>query len=335
MLAPCDPALLAAPDGRTLAMQLVEDHAGEPLLLRFEGNWPDAIEPGVLDALPALTLAVGAPDPVADAFDLVTAHPDEADLWSAAFESAPLAAWSCAMLVRHPPASTWSGLAAESALYSVLQTSPRFREWLARAPAAPARDLDQPRVRVSRLGRGWKVVLTRPERHNALDVRMRDELYGALGELAATDGPILVCAEGPSFCSGGDLSEFGTFPDPASAHVIRLTRSLARCFATLGPRLVVLLHGACLGAGIELPAFAASVVAADDARIGLPELALGLIPGAGGTVSIPRRAGRRRLLELLLRQQPIDAATARAWGLVDEVVPRAALDGWEAEVLEG
>src|SRR5207245_2169044 len=81
-------------------------------------------------------------------------------------------------------------------------------------------------------------------------------------------------------------------------------------------------HGACLGAGIELPAFAARVVAADDTAIGLPEAGLGLVPGAGGTVSITRRAGRQRLLELLITGEPIEAATAHAWGLVDEVVAR-------------
>jgi enoyl-CoA hydratase/carnithine racemase len=334
VLATCDPAVLAAAHGRTAVARLVDDHAGEPLLVRFEGAWPDRIDPGALEALPALTVAVGAPDPLAAAFDLATADHEQADRWCAAFESAPVAAWSCAMLVRHSPPSTWAGLVAESAVYSTLQSSPRFREWLAGARPAGGDDHDRPRVRVARRGRGWEVVLTRADRHNALDVRMRDALHAALGDLAAGDGPIVVRAEGPSFCSGGDLGEFGTFPDPASAHVIRLSRSLAWRFAELSPRLVVLLHGACLGAGIELPAFAARVVAADDAVIGLPELGLGLIPGAGGTVSIPRRAGRQRLLELLLRQEPIDAGTARAWGLVDEVVPRAQLDGWEVEAPE-
>lgn len=333
MLITCDPAVLAAAHGRTVAMRLLDDRAGEPLLVRFEGDWPDAIEPGTLASLPALTLAVGPPEMLAGAFDLVAGDADEADRWCAAFESSPIAAWSCAMLVRHPPASTWAGLVAESAVYSTLQASAQFREWLACAQPPAAVDQDRPRVRVAPRGRGWEIVLTRPGRHNALDVRMRDELHAALGELAVTDGPIVVRAEGPSFCSGGDLGEFGTFPDPASAHVIRLGRSLAWRFSELASRLVVLLHGACLGAGIELPAFAARVVAADDARIGLPELGLGLIPGAGGTVSIPRRAGRQRLLELLLRQQPIDAGTACAWGLVDEVVPRAQLDGWDVEAL--
>ena len=82
------------------------------------------------------------------------------------------------------------------------------------------------------------------------------------------------------------------------------------------------LHGSCLGAGIELPAFAGRVVAADDTRLGLPELGLGLVPGAGGTVSLPGRIGRHRTLALVLLDGTISAPAALGWGLVDEVVPR-------------
>ena len=169
-------------------------------------------------------------------------------------------------------------------------------------------------------------VLIRPARHNALDTKLRDDLHSALAEAQVRSGPVIVRAEGPSFCSGGDLDEFGTFPDPPRAHAIRLGRSLAWQFHRHRDRLVVGLHGACLGAGIELPAFTAHVVAAGDTRCGLPELAMGLVPGAGGTVSIPRRVGRARFLELMLLDGTVDATTARELGLVDEVVPVSDLD---------
>ena len=68
------------------------------------------------------------------------------------------------------------------------------------------------------------------------------------------------------------------------------------------------------------------VVAADDAMLGLPEGGLGLIPGAGGTVSIPRRIGAARTLDLIVTGRSIDAVTAQSWGLVDEVVPGADLE---------
>ena len=78
-------------------------------------------------------------------------------------------------------------------------------------------------------------------------------------------------------------------------------------------------NGACVGAGIELPAFAARVVAAQDTVAELPELGMGLVPGAGGTVSVPRRIGRQRAAWWMLSGARLDAETGRAWGLFDEV----------------
>ena len=78
-------------------------------------------------------------------------------------------------------------------------------------------------------------------------------------------------------------------------------------------------HGACIGAGAELPAFSREVVARGDAFFALPEVGFGLVPGAGGTASLPRRIGRQRTAWLALTGERIDAATALAWGLIDEV----------------
>jgi enoyl-CoA hydratase/carnithine racemase len=88
----------------------------------------------------------------------------------------------------------------------------------------------------------------------------------------------------------------------------------------LQARTTVRLHGAAFGGGIELAAFAGRVEAAPDTRIALPEIGLGLIPGAGGTVSITRRIGRQRTAALGLSGREIDATTARDWGLVDQIV---------------
>ncbi len=148
---------------------------------------------------------------------------------------------------------------------------------------------------------------------------MRDQLIGALQEAAAASGRIVLRGEGPSFCSGGDLDEFGTRPDPGTAHLVRLTRSAARLVHRLRDRVEVDLHGWCVGAGIELPSFAGTVRAAADTRIALPELQFGLVPGAGGTVSLPRRIGRQRTNWLAMSGTTLDASTALAWGLVDEI----------------
>jgi enoyl-CoA hydratase/carnithine racemase len=78
-------------------------------------------------------------------------------------------------------------------------------------------------------------------------------------------------------------------------------------------------HGACVGSGVELAAFADRVVATADTEIALPEIGLGLVPGAGGTVSLTRRIGRLRTAWLAFSGCSIDATTARSWGLVDEL----------------
>ena len=91
--------------------------------------------------------------------------------------------------------------------------------------------------------------------------------------------------------------------------------------STLQKPVTTYLHGACMGSDIELAAFTDTVMAAQDAQIALPEIGLGLAPGAGGTVSLPRRIGRLRTAWLAFSGCTIDAQTAHAWGLVDELLP--------------
>jgi enoyl-CoA hydratase/carnithine racemase len=324
-----DPGLTAA--GPAAIEAALAESLGAPVLLRLRADGLAAADVRALRAwlrtAPVATMAVGEPPgELRDALDLYTTDDAAADRIAAGFERAPLAGVAAAMLTRTPPAGVWPGLVAESSAYSMLQGGPEFAKWRAERPANPPTDSDEPRVRITNERRHAVVTLTRASKHNALDARMRDELDTALAALVETREPVIVRGEGPSFCSGGDLDEFATFPDPATAHVIRLTRSIAWRFHQLERRLVVGLHGACLGAGIELPAFAARIVATDDARIGLPELGLVLVPGAGGTVSIPRRAGRRALLTMLWDGEPVEAYRAKRWGLVDEVVPPSRLD---------
>jgi len=132
----------------------------------------------------------------------------------------------------------------------------------------------------------------------------------------------VIDGRGPAFCAGGDLDEFGMARDAAIAHVSRTTRSAAALMHRLRDRVECHVHGACIGAGIELPAFAGRVVARRDAFFQLPEVGMGLIPGAGGTVSVTRRIGRLRTVGLALTGARIDAGTALAWGLVDAMVDR-------------
>lgn len=286
----------------------------------------DTADPGVdLDARPgntAVVIVAFGPQPGPAWADLVVSDEGTLEAIIASIEANPIAAVSLAVLLRSAgTGSAAEGLARESAVYSLLQAGPEFRGWRERTPARPAQTVDEP-VRWRRDGDDLIVTLNRPRRHNAIDPELRDGLCDAL-TLADLDDEItrvVLRGNGPSFCSGGDLDTFGSFADPASAHLVRLTRSPAMLCARLAARLEAHLHGSCLGGGIELAAFARRVVAAPGARFGLPEVGFGLIPGAGGTVSLPARIGRRRTLELALCGTTIDATTALAWGLIDEIV---------------
>jgi enoyl-CoA hydratase/carnithine racemase len=216
-------------------------------------------------------------------------------------------------------------LVAESCAYSMLLGSAEFAQWLAaRGPARPA-DLAG-RVRLRRDDNELTITLARPARRNAVDARMRDALLEALA-VAEADPELRVTldGDGPAFSAGGDLDEFGTARDPAAAHIVRVTASPAAALHRIRDRVTARVHGACIGAGIELPAFAGRVTATPDAVFGLPEIAMGLVPGAGGTVSIARRIGRQRTLWLAVSGQRLDARTALAWGLVDAIDQTAAI----------
>lgn len=223
-----------------------------------------------------------------------------------------------------PAASTFAGLITESLAYSTLQSGREFARWLADRGPKTVPLLPDPVVS-RRDGDILHVAFNRPQRHNAFSTDARAALLEAL-EVARLDTSVtalVLTGHGPSFCSGGDLAEFGTFDDPASAHLARTRFSpalvLDEITARLGTACEAVVHGQVLGSGLEMAAFCGHVTCHRDATLGLPELALGLIPGAGGTVSIPRRIGRWRTAYLVLSGATIDATTARDWGLVDAV----------------
>jgi hypothetical protein len=254
---------------------------------------------------------VGAPDPHAAAGQTADA-----------VRAAPRAAVSLVNLLRNTGhASISEGLVAESAVYSMLLAGGEFARWLASRPRHAPLVEPQPAVLVERTGPVLDVTLNRPHRRNAFDRAMRDGLIAAF-DVALADPSVeqvLLRGAGASFCSGGDLAEFGTSADVSTAHLIRLDRSVALRIDRCQARVVALLHGACIGAGIEIPSFAGRVLARPDAFFQLPEVGMGLVPGAGGTVGITRRIGRWRTAHLALSGARVDAVTALDWGLIDAI----------------
>jgi enoyl-CoA hydratase/carnithine racemase len=314
---------LAAPE----AADALSDPGGSVVVVAIDDrSSPDAAPaPIALATLPAVVVGTSATDMPreADLVDVVVPPDgDELDATVDAVAANPLAATALALVLRGSEARSVSeGLQLESAVYGTLQGGPEFAAWRTSSPVHPPRPEAGPAVAVHRDGARLELVLNRPAVRNALDSRMRDELVAALA-IAAGDpsvAEVRLRGAGPAFCAGGDLDEFGSRPDVATAHLVRMTRSPARAMAAVADRLVAHLHGACFGSGIELPAFAARVIARPDTVVGLPEVSLGLIPGAGGTVSLPRRIGRHRTASLALTSRTIDAATALEWGLVDEI----------------
>lgn len=217
-------------------------------------------------------------------------------------------------------------LAVESLGYATLQGGDEFATWLtgyreSRERSRGTASSEGSPLRLLREGSRLHITLDNPSNRNALSVTMRDALREAF-QLVAMDNTIqqvVVAGSGPCFCAGGDLTEFGSCTDTTEAHRIRQARMPAQVLAPHSGRYTFRLHGACIGAGIELPAFAGHIAATRDAFFRLPEVAMGLIPGAGGCVSIPRRIGRHRANWLAISGAELRAEDALEWGLIDEI----------------
>lgn len=280
-------------------------------------EWPDDF------ASPAYPLiGLGPRDhPLAAALDAVIEPPISLDAVVRSVRASPLAAAVTVQLLRLLPSLTaQDGLTAESLAYGLLQGSAPHREWIAGRPAHPAPGERQ--VRTERRGNRLTITLDDPASGNAIDRTMRDALYGAFS-VAALDPEIRVVAlraTGRTFSLGAELAEFGTTVDPAAAHAIRAVTLPALMIARCAERLEVHVQGACVGAGLEMAAWARDFSAAPDAWFQLPELAMGVLPGAGGCVSLSRRIGRQRTALLILSGKRIGMQAALEWGLIDRIV---------------
>lgn len=167
------------------------------------------------------------------------------------------------------------------------------------------------------------VTLNRPEVLNIHNVQMRDDMFEVLSAIKG-DTEIRVAvfsgAGEKAFCAGADLSEFLTSPPPTAAREVRLDRDLWGLFLSIPQPLIAAVHGYVLGSGLEMALCCDLRIAADNARFGLPEVGLGMIPAAGGTQTVPRMAGLGQALDMLLTNRWIDAKEAFETGLINKVV---------------
>ena len=173
------------------------------------------------------------------------------------------------------------------------------------------------------------ITLNRPEALNAINMAMRDDLWTFIqAALIDPDVRVLIFSgAGPrAFSAGADISEFGSAPSLHESREARRQRDLWALLEDLPIPTIAALHGFCFGAGIELPLYCDLRIAAEDTRIGLPEVTLGYIPSAGGTQLMPRIAPSAAAKGLILSGDPIDAQRALRWGIVHRLVPMDELD---------
>ena len=173
-----------------------------------------------------------------------------------------------------------------------------------------------------------KVTLNRPDRHNALGSRMVDELGGALDELEGSGDVrvmILTGAGDKAFCSGVDLKERAEMDaDGRWAHN-RALGAFAERLARLQVPTIAALNGLAFCGGLEITLACDFRIAAEGARFALPEVGIGIVPGAGGTQRLPRLVGVTKAKELILTGRRVDARAALEMGLVNQVVPSGSL----------
>lgn len=169
------------------------------------------------------------------------------------------------------------------------------------------------------------VTLNRPKALNSYNLQMRNELYqvlSAIKEDREIKAVIFKGAGKKAFCAGADLSEFLSAPSPVIARDVRFERDVWGLFLSIEQPLIAALHGYVLGSGIEIALCCDIRIASDDAKFGLPEVGLGVIPAAGGTQTVPRAVGQSKTLEMLLTDRWIKAEEAYQSGMVNMVVPR-------------
>lgn len=173
--------------------------------------------------------------------------------------------------------------------------------------------------------------IDRREKLNALNAQVVSELDELLGQMeadASIRGLILTGAGEKAFVAGADIAELAARTPLEAQAMSACGQRVFRRLESLGKPSIAAINGFALGGGLELAMSCTLRVAAESARLGLPEVKLGLVAGYGGTQRLPALVGRGRAMELLLSGEPVDAREAHRIGLVNHVVPQGELLGF-------
>jgi enoyl-CoA hydratase len=174
-----------------------------------------------------------------------------------------------------------------------------------------------------------QITINRPSKLNALNVATIQELHNAFKNLESKEEVcvIIITGEGEkAFVAGADISEFAHFSVEEGAQLAAQGQELLFDFVeNLKKPVIAAVNGFALGGGLELAMACHFRVASDNAKMGLPEVSLGVIPGYGGTQRLPQLIGKGRAMEMIMTAGMIDAETAKNYGLVNHVVPQTEL----------
>lgn len=173
------------------------------------------------------------------------------------------------------------------------------------------------------------ITINRPSKLNALNSETIGELHNAFAkanENTTTKVIILTGSGDKAFVAGADIAEFADFDVTQGANLARQGQeSLFNFVENLGTPVIAAVNGFALGGGLELAMAAHFRIASDNARMGLPEVSLGVIPGYGGTQRLPQLIGKGRAMEMIMTAGMIDANTALEYGLINHLVAQEEL----------
>lgn len=167
-----------------------------------------------------------------------------------------------------------------------------------------------------------KLILQRPKQLNALNQEVIRQLDAHLTQLEKQKDvrSVILCGEGRAFAAGADIAEMVDIDSLQAAEFSRLGQKVFAKLEALPQPTIALIQGYALGGGLEVALACDIRIAAEGAKLGQPEVSIGVLPGFGGSQRLPRIIGQGRALHMLLTGEPIDAQTALAYGLVTAVV---------------
>ncbi len=166
------------------------------------------------------------------------------------------------------------------------------------------------------------LTVNRPDKRNALNQKTREEILDALDSLRSSGSRVLIItgAGGKAFIAGADIGEFAGKTPLAQREAMK-ARRFFDAMEDFPKPVIAMINGFCLGGGMEVALACDLRIACDTAKLGQPEINLGIIPGGGGTQRLTRLVGEGKAMELILTGDMIDAAEAKTLGLVNDVVP--------------